>query len=184
MTSAVSPTARTAREGREDRHVMPGDAMEPFALAPGEGLSVKNPVGGVLTFKAMADSSGRVLTAMETIAAPREGPPLHVHRHQDETIYTLDGRFRIKLADTVVDAPPGSFVFIPRGTPHTWQNVGDAPARFFATIMPASIRFEQFFVRYSRLPLAERGAEAFAQLAKQTQAFEVLGPPLADSTPL
>src|SRR5450631_1503246 len=102
MTSAVSPTARTAREGREDRHVMPGDAMEPFALAPGEGLSVKNPVGGVLTFKAMADSSGRVLTAMETIAAPREGPPLHVHRHQDETIYTLDGRFRIKLADTVV----------------------------------------------------------------------------------
>lgn len=163
---------------------MPGDAMEPFVLAPGEGLSISNPVGGVLTFKAMADSSGRVLTAMETIAAPREGPPLHVHRHQDEMMYTLDGRFRIKLADSLIDAASGSFVFIPRGTPHTWQNVGDAPARFFATIMPASIRFEQFFVRYSRLAVAERGAEAFTRLAKQTQAFEVLGPPLTDSTPL
>jgi hypothetical protein len=104
-----------------------------------------------------------------------------MHRHQDETIYTLDGRFRVKLAETFIDAPPGSFVFIPRGTPHTWQNVSDAPARFFATIMPASIRFEQFFVRYSRLPRGERGPEAFARLAHQTEAFEVLGPPLANS---
>jgi quercetin dioxygenase-like cupin family protein len=162
---------------------MPDHAVTPFALAPGEGFSVENPLGGVLTFKAMADTSGRSLTAVETVAAPGEGPPLHVHRHQDETIYTLNGRFRVLLAETLFDAPPGSFVFIPRGTPHTWQNVADTPARFFATIMPASIRFEQFFVRYSRLPPGERGAEAFARLAQQTQAFEVLGPPLADSTP-
>ena len=129
---------------------MPDHAVKPFAPAPGEGFSVENPLGGVLTFKAVADRSGRSLSA---------------------------------VAETLIDAPPGSFVFIPRGTPHTWQNIGDAPARFFATIMPASIRFEQFFVRYSRLPPDERGAAAFARLAQQTQAFEVLCPPLSDSTP-
>jgi quercetin dioxygenase-like cupin family protein len=162
---------------------MSDPAVKPFALAPCDGFSVENPLGGVLTFKAMADTSGRSLTAVETVAAPGEGPPLHVHRHQDETIYTLDGRFRVMLSGGLIDAPAGSFVFIPRGSPHTWQNIGDTPARFFATIMPASIRFEQFFVRYSRLSPGERGAEAFARLAQQTQAFEVLGPPLADSTP-
>jgi quercetin dioxygenase-like cupin family protein len=163
---------------------MPDDAMEPFALAPGEGLSVENPVGGRLTFKTMASASGGALTAIETVAAPGEGPPLHVHPDHDETIYILDGRFRVKLAGDLVDAPRGAFVFIPRGTPHTWQNVTDAPARFLATVMPADIRFEQFFMRYSELPPPERGGEAFARLAQETQAFEVLGPPLADSASL
>ncbi len=163
---------------------MPDDTMEPFALGPGEGLSVENAVGGHLTFKTMANGSGGALTAIETIAAPGEGPPLHVHRDRDETIYVLDGRFRVKLAGNLVDAPAGSFVFIPRGTPHTWQNVGDAPARFFATVMPADTRFEQFFVRYSQLPPDERGAEAFARLAREIRAFEVLGPPLAGSASL
>jgi oxalate decarboxylase/phosphoglucose isomerase-like protein (cupin superfamily) len=65
---------------------MPDAAMEPFALAPGDGLSVENPVGGRLTFKTMANGSGGALTAIETIAAPGEGPPLHVHPDRDETI--------------------------------------------------------------------------------------------------
>jgi quercetin dioxygenase-like cupin family protein len=170
-------------DGWDDQCLMPNDEMEPFVLAPGGGLSVENPVGGILTFKVMADASGGALTALETIAAPGEGPPLHVHRDEDETIYILEGRFRVKLADELVDSSPGSFVFIPRGTPHTWKNVTDTPARFFATIVPAALGFERFFVLYSELSPHERGAEAFARLAQETQAFEVLGPPLGDSAP-
>jgi oxalate decarboxylase/phosphoglucose isomerase-like protein (cupin superfamily) len=30
----------------------------------------------------------------------------------------------------------GIFVFIPRGTPHTWQNVGTEPLRFFDVVGP------------------------------------------------
>src|SRR6478752_4676491 len=108
--------------------------MRQLMLAPGEGLSVENPVGGILTFKITGDESGGSLTALETIAAPAEGPPLHVH-DEDELIYTLAGRFRIKLGDTLAEAPPGSFIFIPAGTPHTWQNSGSEAARFFATVM-------------------------------------------------
>jgi quercetin dioxygenase-like cupin family protein len=157
---------------------MPDDARKPFAVTPGEGLSIENPVGEVLTFKAMAETTGGALTALETIASPREGPPLHVHRDRDETIYTLDGQFGVQLADALVDASAGSFVFIPRGTVHTWQNVGDAPGRLLATIMPADRRFEQLFLRYSQLPRQERGVQAFVRLAQETQAFEVVGPPL------
>jgi quercetin dioxygenase-like cupin family protein len=159
-------------------------SIEPFALGPGDGLAVENPVGGILTFKAMSDASGGTLSAIDTFAPPGEGPPLHVHRERDEAIYILEGRFRIKLGERLVDAPAGSFVFIPRGTPHTWQNIGDTPARFFAAVMPADTNFERFFVRYSQLPDHDRGTDAFARLASETQALEVLGPPLAELAPL
>jgi quercetin dioxygenase-like cupin family protein len=157
--------------------------MRDLILAPGEGLSVENPVGGLFTFKITSDESGGALTAIETFVVQQEGPPLHVHE-QDEVIYTLDGSMRVKLGDTLREAPAGSFVFIPRGTPHTWQNVGSKPLRFFATIMPAAVAFEEFFKRYAQLPTEQRGVEAFTRVAAETEAFEVVGPPLAKSDPL
>ncbi|HKP74008.1 MAG TPA: phage tail sheath C-terminal domain-containing protein [Longimicrobiaceae bacterium] len=42
--------------------------VEPFTVAPGEGLSVENPVGGVTTFKGMTDATGGALTALEGVA--------------------------------------------------------------------------------------------------------------------
>jgi quercetin dioxygenase-like cupin family protein len=154
-------------------------AAKPFHVAPGEGPSVENPTGGRMTFKAMADATGGALTVVEATAAPGEGPPLHVHRDQDETIYVLDGRYRVRLGEQDLDAPTGAFVFIPRGTPHTWQNAGSELARFVATLAPADARFERFFVRYAALAPDERGIDAFARIARDTQAMDVLGPPLA-----
>ena len=154
-----------------------------MVVAPRAGLSVENPVGGVLTFKAMSDETGGAVTALETIAAPGEGPPLHVHT-EDELIHTLEGVFRIKLGGALHELAPGSFVFIPNGTPHAWQNIGNGPARFFATITPGAIAFEEFFRRYAKLPAELRGVEAFARLAAETKAFDVLGPPLAESDPI
>jgi quercetin dioxygenase-like cupin family protein len=127
--------------------------MRELILAPGEGVSVENPMGGLFTFKITSDESEGALTAIETFVVRQEGPPLHVH-DQDELIYTLAGSLRVKLGDIIREVPAGSFVFIPRGTPHTcWQNVGSEPLRFFATIMPAAVAFEEFFTRYAQLPV-------------------------------
>jgi quercetin dioxygenase-like cupin family protein len=157
--------------------------VEPFAFAPGQGFAVENPTGAVTTFKAMGDACGGALTAVEGSATPGEGPPLHLHRSQDELIYTLEGTYRIKLGDQLFDAPADSFVFIPRGTAHTWQNIGSTLARFFAAFTPAAPEFERFFVRFAELPPDERGVAAFARLAEETHAMEVVGPPLAQSPP-
>jgi mannose-6-phosphate isomerase-like protein (cupin superfamily) len=157
--------------------------VQPFAVAPGEGLAVANPTGAVTTFKAMADVCGGSITAIEGSAAPGEGPPLHVHVRQDELIYTLEGMHRVKLGDQIFHAPVGTFIFIPRGTPHTWQNTGDTVARFFAAFAPAAPEFEQFFVRFADLTPSERGVAAFARLAEETHAMEVVGPPLGHIRP-
>jgi quercetin dioxygenase-like cupin family protein len=157
--------------------------MRELILTPGEGLSIENPMGGLFTFKVTSDESNGAVTAIETFIVRQEGPPLHVHE-QDELIYTLAGSLRVKLGDILREVPAGSFVFIPRGTAHTWQNAGAEPLRFFATIMPAARPFEEFFKRYAQLPAEERGLEAFTRFAAETKAFDVVGPPLAESDPL
>ena len=101
---------------------MPRGVVEPFVVAPGEGLSVENPTGGNTTFTALAAATEGAVTALRAEAAPGEGPPLHVHLDQDELIYTLEGRYRVQLGGSQFDAPPGTFVFVPRGTEHTWKS--------------------------------------------------------------
>jgi hypothetical protein len=156
--------------------------MQQLILAPGEGLSVENPLGGLFTFKITSDESDGTLTAVETFIVLQEGPPLHVHE-QDELI--LHPRRLSSCQARRYPARGASGIVCLHPTGHaahlTWQNVGAEPLRFFTTIMPAATAFEEFFKRYAQLPAEERGVEAFARLAAETKAFEVVGPPLAES---
>ena len=99
---------------------------DPVFEQPGEGGVVHNPVGGEVIFKVRGEQADGKLTAFETVVAPREGPPLHVHGDEDETLYVLEGEVRFKLGDELYVGGPGAFAFVPRGTSHTFQNVGDA----------------------------------------------------------
>ena len=53
-----------------------------------------------LDFELTSEGSGGALTAIKTVAAPQDGPPLHI-RDEDEVIYTLEGTFRVKLDDRI-----------------------------------------------------------------------------------
>ena len=168
---------------RRDVYQDSGEApAEPVAvlLGPDDGLTLANPVGGPLTIKLRGADTAGLLTALETTAAAGEGPPLHTHAHEDETLLVLEGSFRFRLADRVVAAPVGSFMFIPRGVPHTWQNVGDGPGRMFATFTPAGM--ERFFERFSEHAGRPDAGEAFRRLGADA-GMTVTGPPLARSHP-
>lgn len=158
------------------------DTARAVFLGPGEGAAVKNPVGGALTFKIRGEQTGgAALAALESIAASGEGPPLHVHANEDEIWYALEGTFRVKLDDEVRDAPAGTFVFIPRNVVHTWQNVGDEPARILAVTAPAGL--ERFFERFAALPPDASWAEEFRRLGAEV-GMTVVGPPLSETDPL
>ena len=151
-------------------------------LARDEGVTVKPPVGSALTFKVRGDETAGGLMAFESVTAPGEGPPLHVHSYQDEVWYALDGTFRFYDGHEVRDAPTGTFVFIPRGVAHTWQNVGGAPGRLLVLSTPAGL--ETFFERFAELPEgAFSPEEAFRTLGSEV-GMDLVGPPLAESHPL
>ena len=85
-------------------------------MLPGEGATIRGPVGGPLTIKARAETTGGRFTCFENLVAPKEGPPLHRHGREEEMWYILEGRFRFRADAEIFQAPAGSFVFIPRGT--------------------------------------------------------------------
>jgi hypothetical protein len=72
----------------------------------------------------------------------------------------------------------GTFVFIPREVVHTWQNIGDAPARILAILMPAGL--ERFFERFATLPAGASPAEEFGRRGGEAGMI----PPLRHSDPL
>jgi quercetin dioxygenase-like cupin family protein len=95
------------------------------------------------TFKATGDSTGGVLTLMEASIPPGSGPPPHVHANEDETFYLLAGVLEISAGEETFAARAGDFVFLPRGTPHTFTNPGVDAARALILCTPAGL--ERFF---------------------------------------
>ena len=78
------------------------------------------------------------------------GPPLHVHRHETEIFYILEGLFEITLGDRTVEAPAGAMAVGPRDIPHTFRNVGPTPGKLLLTVIPG--RFSDYFLEVDGLP--------------------------------
>ena len=139
---------------------------------------MRNPVGGLVTFRLRGEESEGALTIVESVAAPGEGPPLHRHADADEVVHVLEGTFRFQLGDELKPAPAGTLVYVTRGFTHTWQNVGDAPGRLLAMFSPASAGMETFFERFAAVADGPSPMESFNALAGDA-GMEIVGPPLS-----
>ncbi|MGH3853012.1 MAG: cupin domain-containing protein [Pseudonocardiaceae bacterium] len=148
----------------------------PFVVLPGEGETVRGPAGGPTTVKARAETTGGTVTALENVVAPGQGPSLHLHIREDEMYYVLEGLLHFQAGACTFDAPTGSFVFIPRGTPHYFQNVGKDPARILVMFTPAGM--ERFFEGQAALPPGSPDPAAYRAIADSAW-MEILGPPMA-----
>ena len=148
----------------------------PIVKHPGEGVTLQGPAGGPLTFKARGAETNGALTALENLVAPGEGPPLHLHAYEDESWYVLEGLLRFQIGDEISRVPAGSFVFVPRGTRHCFQNIGDEEARILVLFTPSGM--ERFFDRFAALPAGHVDPGAFRTIGGEV-GMEVVGPPLA-----
>jgi quercetin dioxygenase-like cupin family protein len=68
---------------------------------------------------------------------------LHRHNHTDEAFYVLEGVLTVNINGGLSEYPAGSYVLIPRGTPHAQGNRGKVPARILLTMTPGG--FERSF---------------------------------------
>ena len=68
-----------------------------------------------------------------------QGPPLHVHEHQDDTFYVLEGVLTIQVGDEIVELHPGDVASAPKGTPHTFTNVYQDIARVINVMTPGGL---------------------------------------------
>jgi putative tryptophan/tyrosine transport system substrate-binding protein len=158
----------------------PGAAhdKEGFVVRPNQAPRFSGPVGEEAdTYEILAtrEQTGSSFGVWRTTKVMQGGPPLHIHRTEDEFFYVVSGEFNFQLGDCITRTPAGSFVYIPKDMVHTYQHVGSEPGVLLGSVHPGG--FEGLF---QGLPGADE--EQSKALLKQYN-MEVVGPPLATAPP-
>jgi quercetin dioxygenase-like cupin family protein len=86
-------------------------------------------------------AEGGVYSLIEMAHPPNVGPALHRHPGGDEAFYVLEGEYDIRCGDDAFIGTPGAFVFVPRGSPHSYT-VGPKGGR---VLVVTAAGLEQYF---------------------------------------
>jgi quercetin dioxygenase-like cupin family protein len=100
---------------------MPVENRKSVVLAPGHGRSY--PMGRLsAVFKADGAETAGAYSISEWWLEPHtQGPGAHSHP-EDDVFYVVAGVMSFYLEDRWIDAPRGSFVLVPGGTTHDFEN--------------------------------------------------------------
>ena len=114
---------------------------KPIVLAPGEGRAY--PMGRIsAVFKADGEETKARCSISEWWLEPHtKGPGAHSHQEEDDIFYVIEGTMSVLVGDEWTHAPRGSFVLIPAGVTHDFENRGDVRAGVLTLSIPGT--FEQ-----------------------------------------
>jgi quercetin dioxygenase-like cupin family protein len=114
--------------------------VPPIVSLAGAGDTLQVSPSELLVWKATQAATG-AFDQFELTAQPgHAGAPLHVHAAVEECFYVLTGAFRFSVVGSEVVAEPGSFLFVPRGTPHTWTNAAKTASTMLLTFVPGGMK--------------------------------------------
>jgi quercetin dioxygenase-like cupin family protein len=154
--------------------------MKPYVLGREEGEAIWM-FDALDTIKADAERTGGGFSVVEFLDFEGSSVPLHVNDRWDTGFYTLDGEYSFVIADETVAASPGSWVYVPRGTPHAWR-CDSREARLLSVTVPGG--FEGFYRQAGesvpdRTRLPARGAPDIEVLSNTAARYgiRIVGPP-------
>lgn len=75
-------------------------------------------------------------SALEMRTIPGFDTGAHRHSRIEEYFYVLSGEVQAQAGDRTVVGGPGTFVFVPKGLPHSIANRSNAPAAFLLFTAP------------------------------------------------
>lgn len=115
----------------------PASPPAPFALRSDQGERLA--FGDVtLVVRASAESTGGAFTVFEEVP-PLSDVARHVHQHEDELYYVLEGEHEFDCGDRRFRLGPGDLVFLPRGIPHAHRRVVPRAGRLLSMTTPAGL---------------------------------------------
>lgn len=125
-----------------------------------------------ILFKVLPSETNGGLFVIEHVNLARGGPPLHVHLHQDEWFYVMEGEVVFQVGDTRRRLRSGESILAPRNIPHAFSSVGETPGRLLIAFTPGGKM--EAFLRATAIPNPPPDdAELFRRYD-----MELLGPPL------
>lgn len=99
----------------------------PRLLRPGEGRKYAMGRIEALFLADGAESDERYSISQWWLEPNTTGPGAHVHA-EDDVFFVLEGTMSFLIGDQWVDAPRGSFLLVPGGVTHDFQNRTDERA--------------------------------------------------------
>lgn len=137
-------------------------AKSSVVVLPNE-VRVIRAFGAELHFHLTGEQTEKRFLLATIISPPGDGPPPHYHLNEDESFLVQEGRLSFLSDGKWTEVGPGTVVFTPRGTIHTYKNIGDTPARMLLTASPSG--FDVFFERCS-VEFAKPGGPDMEQIFK------------------
>jgi quercetin dioxygenase-like cupin family protein len=156
-------------------------------VPPGDGKSHQFRPGELFIWKTLGAANGGAMDFGEMSVEPGTKVPLHIHHGHDEAYYVLNSTFRFKVGDEIAEAPVGAFVFIPRGTPHAWTNIGSEAGRVTLIFTPGGMSglFEELeplipemMVGMNDMSKVDPAVLAKVEAISRKYQYEIVGPPL------
>jgi mannose-6-phosphate isomerase-like protein (cupin superfamily) len=139
---------------------------------PGEGRTVAL-VGDVYCFLATGEDTDGKYTLIEALVSPGGGPPPHVHSREEEGFYILEGEITFTINGERVVATAGMFANMPVGTPHSFKNESNKPAKMLVSVAPAGL--EKMFFEVG-VPLAEGATTALPPTREDIEKLLAIAP--------
>jgi mannose-6-phosphate isomerase-like protein (cupin superfamily) len=139
----------------------------PLFVRPGEGQTLLD-----LTCRVTSASTHGAYCAFDFVTLPGEGVPLHVHAHEDELYYILEGTYEIECNGSKFTADAGAMAMLPKNLPHTFRNPTDKPARALTVFIPGG--FDDFVQELNGLSSVDAADEGKQNRIRQKYGITML----------
>lgn len=140
--------------------------------APGQGRTIAV-VGDVYRFLATGNDTNGKYAMWEAIVPPGGGPPPHVHSREEEGFYILEGEITFTVNGEKIVALAGMFANVPVGTPHSFKNESDRPAKMLISVAPAGL--EKMFMEVG-VRLTEGATTALPPMKEEIEKLLAVAP--------
>jgi quercetin dioxygenase-like cupin family protein len=126
---------------------IPGRAHK---VRPGEGRSVDLGVVSMRLIAGGQQTNGSAFTVAEFSGSTDGAWTVpHLHQNFEESFYVLDGLFTFSVGEERVEATPGTYILVPRGTSHMIE-ASAGGGRFLTLMVPGGL--EEMFFELGELP--------------------------------
>jgi quercetin dioxygenase-like cupin family protein len=147
-------------------------SQKPTINTPPQGRTVAV-VGDLYRFLATGEETNGKYALWEALVPPGGGPPPHVHSREEEGFYILEGEITFTINGERVVAKAGMFANMPVGTPHSFKNESDRPAKMLISVAPAGL--EQMFFEVG-VSLAEGATTAQPPMKEEIEKLLAVAP--------
>ena len=129
---------------KQERSSLEQDKNKPKIVAVNTNeLEAFSHDAGKVKFIASSEDTNGAFAVLEVTEMPGYKTTWHRHNRTEETFYVLEGILTVKIVDKTYEFPAGSYVLIPRGTPHGQGNFTKTRVKFLLTVLPGG--FERRF---------------------------------------